>query len=87
MNKYKMLLSPMCHLALFLVWHHYDPIGADVLGVLLVIIVVGIMLQIYFAPIKSKRKSIAKFKATHNIPLNQPHKVDEILKEGFFRTN
>lgn len=86
MNKYKMLLSLACHLALFLVWHHYDPIGADVLGVLLATIAVGIALQIYFAPLKSKRKSIAKFKARHNIPLDQPHKVDEILKEGFFRT-
>jgi hypothetical protein len=87
MKKHKMLLSLACHLALFLVWHHYDPIGADVLGVVLAIILVGMVFHVYFAPIKSKRKSIAKFKAKHNIPLDQPHKVDEILKEGFFRAN
>jgi hypothetical protein len=87
MNKYKMFLGLVCQFALFLVWHHYDPLGADVMGVLLAITIIGIVLRIYFAPINSKRKSIAKFKAKHNIPLDQPHKVDGILKEGFFRAN
>ena len=87
MNKCKMLLGIACQIALFLVWHRYDPIGADVLGVVLAAIVAGIGLRVYFLPIKSKRKSIAKFKAKHHIPLDQPHKVDEILKEGFFKAN
>jgi len=87
MNKYNMFLGLVCQIALFIVWHHYDPIGADVLGVVLAAIVAGIVLRVYFLPIKSKRKSIAKFKAKHNIPLDQPHKVDEILKEGFFKAN
>jgi len=87
MNKCKMLLGIACQIALFLVWHRYDPIGADVLGVVLAVIAVGSVLHIYFAPINSKRKSIAKFKARHNVPLDHPHKVDEILKEGFFRAN
>ena len=85
MMKYKTYLSLSCQLAVFLVWHHYDPIGADVLGTLLVIIFLGLALRMYFASIKSKRESIAKFKTRHGIPLGEPHKVDEMLKKGFFR--
>ena len=87
MIKYKTYLSLFCQLAVFLVWHRYDPIGADVLGVLLVIIVLGLALRIYFASTKSKRESIAKFKTRHGIPLDEPHKVDEMLKKVFFRAN
>jgi len=87
MIKYKTFLSLSCQLALFLVWHYFDPIGADFLGIFFVIIFLGLALRIYFAPIKSKQESIAKYKARHGIPLDQPHKVDEILKEGFFRAN
>jgi hypothetical protein len=85
--KYKTGLSLACQLALFLVWHHHDPIGADVLGILFVTIFVGLALRIYFASIKSKRESITKYKTRHGIPLDMPHKIDDILKEGFFRAN
>jgi hypothetical protein len=87
MIKYKTFLSLPLQLALFLVWHHYDPIGADVMGIVLVIFVLGFVLRIYFWPIESKYESIAKFKTKHGIPLDQPHKVDEILKEGFFKAD
>jgi hypothetical protein len=88
MIKYKLLLQLSWPLAVFLVWHHYDPIGADVLGILLGVLVVffvGFAFKIYFMPIKSKQKNIAKYKAKHGIPWDRPHKVDAILKEGFFR--
>jgi hypothetical protein len=36
-------------------------------------------------PTKKKQESIAKFKARHGIPLDEPHKADKILKTGYFR--
>jgi hypothetical protein len=36
-------------------------------------------------PLKRKYKNIAKYKARHGIPIDQPHKADDILKSGFFR--
>jgi hypothetical protein len=85
MIRYKASLGLLCQLAVFVVWHHYDPIGTDILGIVLGIIFIGLALQIYFAPFKSKQETIAKFKARHGIPLDQPHKADTILRKGFFK--
>jgi hypothetical protein len=69
----------------FLVAHHYQPIAADLFGILFALIFVCLGLQIYFMPIKKKQESIAKFKARHGIPVDEPHKADDILKTGYFR--
>jgi hypothetical protein len=53
-------------------------------GILLAVIFVCLALQIYFMPIKSKLEYIAKFKSRHGISPGEPHKSDEILKEGYF---
>ena len=70
---------------LFLAAHHYQPIAADLFGILFALIFVCLGLQMYFMPIEKKRENIARFKARHGIPLDEPHKADAILKTGFFR--
>jgi hypothetical protein len=67
-----------------LLYRHNSP-EAYVLATLLALVFVYAGLSIYFASVKTKLEDIAKFKARHGIPFDQPHKVDEILKEGFFR--
>ena len=57
---------------------------AYALATLLALIIVYAGLSIYFASVKTKLENIAEFKARHGIPSGSPHKVDEILKEGFF---
>jgi len=85
MTKSKIILQFLSTVILFLVAHHYQPLAADLFGILFALIFVCLGLQIYFMPIKKKRENIARFKARHGIPLDEPHKADEILKTGFFR--
>jgi hypothetical protein len=86
MGKFKNYFSLACFLAILVVGHHFDPIATDLFAAVFALILVGFGLQIYFMPIERKHANIANYKARHGIPINQPHKVDEILKKGFFRT-
>jgi hypothetical protein len=85
MTKSKIILQFLSTVILFLVAHHYQPFAADLFGILFALIFVCLGLQIYFMPIKKKQENIARFKARHSIPLDEPHKADEILKTGCFR--
>ena len=85
MGKYKPYLNCLYLVFLFFVGYHYQPIATVGLAILLALIALYTGLQIYFMPVKAKLESIAKFKARHGIPLDQPHKVDMILKSGYFR--
>ncbi len=85
MTKSKIILQFLSMVILLLVVHHYQPLAADLFGILFALILVCLGLRIYFMPIKKKRENIAKFKARHGIPLGEPHKADEILKTGYFR--
>jgi uncharacterized membrane protein len=85
MAKSKIRLQFLFPVILFLVGHHYQPLATDLFGILFVLILVCLGLQIYFMPIKKKQENIAKFKARHGIPLDEPHKADKILKTGYFR--
>jgi hypothetical protein len=69
----------------FALLYRHNSLEAYALATLLGLVLVYAVLSIYFASVRSKQEDIAKFKARHAIPLNQPHPVDEILKEGFFR--
>ncbi len=71
--------------AVFLVFHHYEPIATDVFAVLCAVIMVFVGFQIYFMPVESKLASIAKTKARHGFPVDQPHRIDSVLKSGYFR--
>jgi hypothetical protein len=84
MNRYKTVLN-LVGAGLFLASAYFEPMSAIVIGILIAIIFVCAALQIYFMPIKSKLERIAKFKSRHGIPPGEPHKLDEILKEGYFR--
>lgn len=85
MSKYKSYFSLVYFLAIMIVGHYLDPIATDVFGAVSALILVGLGLQFYFMPLKRKYKNIAKYKARHGIPIDQPHKADDILKSGFFR--
>ena len=85
MSKFKTYWSYAYPVALFLVGHHYEPVASDLFAILFALIMVCVGLQIYFMPIKSKLESIAKTKARHGFPVDQPHKIDKILKSGYFR--
>jgi hypothetical protein len=65
--------------------YRHNSLEAYALATLLALILVYAGLSIYFTSVKTKLENIAKFKTRHGIPLDQPHKIDEILKEGFFR--
>jgi energy-coupling factor transporter transmembrane protein EcfT len=69
----------------FALLFRHNSLEAYALAILLALVLVYAVLSIYFASVRSKQDDIAKFKARHGIPLDQPHRVDEILKEGFFR--
>jgi hypothetical protein len=85
LRKCKSVFGILYAVGLFaLVYRHNSP-EAYVLAILFTLVLVYAGLSIYFASVKTKLEDIAKFKARHGIPLDQPHKVDEILKEGFFR--
>ena len=85
MSKYKSYFSLVFFLAIMIVGHYLDPIATDVFGAVSALILVGLGLQFYFMTLKRKYKNIAKYKARHGIPIDQPHKADDILKSGFFR--
>jgi hypothetical protein len=86
MHQLKTYLSLGCFLAVLIVGHHFNPIATDVFAVVFALILIVIWLQMYFMPIERKRENIAKFKARHGIPVNESHKVDEMLQRGFFRS-
>jgi hypothetical protein len=69
----------------FVAGYRYRPIATVGFAILLALVGLYLGLQIYFMPVKAKLENIAKFKARHGIPLDQPHKVDRILKAGYFR--
>jgi hypothetical protein len=85
MSRYKTYLSYVCPIALFFVGYHYEPIATVLFAILFAFIMLCVGLQIYFMPIKAKLDGIAKAKARHGIPLDQPHNIDRILKSGYFR--
>jgi len=85
MSKYKPYLGSLYLIALFFVGYHYQPIATVVFAILFGVVMLCLGLQIYFMPVKTKLDNIAKLKARHGIPLDQPHKVDRILKSGYFR--
>jgi hypothetical protein len=85
MNKFQPYLSALYLVVLFLVSYHYQPIATVGFAILFALVALFLALQIYFMPVKAKLKSIAKVKARHGIPLDQPHKIDMILKSGYFR--
>ena len=84
-TKYRTLLNSLLLVGAFLITHRYNPVVADLFAVFLVVIFLYTGLHIYFMPVQSKLKAIAKYKKRHGLPLDQPHKADEILKEGYFR--
>jgi hypothetical protein len=81
----KRVFGILCTVGFFALLYRHNSLEAYGLATLLALILVYAGLSIYFAPVRSKQEDIAKFKARHGIPLEQPHRVDEILKEGFFR--
>ncbi len=85
LGKFKPYLSCLYLVVFFLVGYHYQRVATVGFAILLAIVALYTGLQIYFMPVKAKLESIAKLKARHGIPLDQPHKVDRILKSGYFR--
>jgi hypothetical protein len=85
MAKYKIYLNYLCLVAIFVVSYRYEPIAAILFAILLAFILLCFWLHIYFMPVKAKLEEIAKTKARHGFPLDQPHKIDKILKSGYFR--
>jgi hypothetical protein len=84
-RKLKPYLSYLYLVVFFFVGYHYQPIATVGFAILFALILIFLGLQIYFMPVKAKLESIAKLKARHGIPLDQPHKIDMILKSGYFR--
>jgi hypothetical protein len=85
MSKYKSYFALVFLLAIMILGHYLDPIATYVFAAVFALILVGLGLQIYFMPLKRKYENVAKYKARHGIPIDQPHKADDILKRGFFR--
>ena len=85
LGKCKSVFDALYALGFFALLYRHNSLEAYVLATLLALILVYAGLSIYFASVKTKRETIDKFKERHGIPLDQPHNVDEILKEGFFR--
>jgi hypothetical protein len=84
MPRFKTVLN-LLGIGLFLVSAYFEPMSAILFGILFALIFVCLALQIYFMPIRLKLEHIAKYKARHGIRQGEPHKSDEILKEGYFR--
>lgn len=79
-------LSELCiPIALFVVGYHYQPIATVLFAILFAVIALCLGLRIYFMSINDKLEGIAKAKARHGIPLDQPHHIDRILKSGYHR--
>jgi hypothetical protein len=85
LSKLKGVFGLLYAVGFFALLYRHNSLEAYVLATLLAVVFVYAGLSIYFAPVKTKMDDIARFKARHGIPLEQPHKVDETLKEGFFR--
>jgi len=85
LRRYKSVFDILYAVGFFALLYCHNSLEAYVLAILLTLVIVYAGLSIYFASVKTKQEDIAKFKARHGIPLEQPHRVDEILKEGFFR--
>jgi len=85
LKRCKSVFVSLYAMGFFALLYRHNSLEAYALATLLGLILVYAGLSIYFASVKAKRENIAKFKARHGIPLDQPHKVDETLKEGFFR--
>jgi hypothetical protein len=85
MSKYKPYLSCLYLVVLLFVGYYYQPIETVVFAIFFALFMLCMWLRIYFMPVKTKRAGIAKLKARHGIPLDQPHKVDSMLKWGYFR--
>jgi hypothetical protein len=85
MSKYKTYLNYLFLIALSFVSYRYEPIATVFFVILSVFIMLCLWLHIYLMPIKAKLESIAKTKARHGLPVDQPHKIDKILKSGYFR--
>jgi len=84
-RKCKPYVSGLYLVVLLFVGYHYQPIPTIGFAILLALIALYVGLQIYFMPVKTKLEIIAKLKARHGIPVDQPHKADMILKSGYFR--
>jgi len=84
-GKLKTRLGGVYLVVLLFVGFRYEPLATEILAILLGALMVGVGLHIYFMPIKAKLAAIAKIKARYGIPSDQPHRVDETLKSGFFR--
>jgi hypothetical protein len=85
LRKYKSAFDILYAVGFFALLYRHNSLEAYVLATLLALVFVYAGLSIYFASVKTKLEDIATFKARHGIPLDQPHNVDKILKEGFFR--
>jgi energy-coupling factor transporter transmembrane protein EcfT len=85
LRKCKSVFDTLYAMGFFALLYRHNSLEAYVLAILLTLVFVYAGLSIYFASVKTKLDDIAKFKARHGIPLDQPHKEDEILKEGVFR--
>jgi hypothetical protein len=87
LKKFKSVFGILYAVGFCALLYRHDSLEAYVLATLLALVFVYAVLSIYFASVKTKRENIAKFKARHGIPSESPHKVDETLKEGFFRVS
>ena len=85
LRKFKSVFDILYAVGFFVLLYRHNSLEAYALAILFALVLVYVVLSIYFASVRSKQEDIAKFKARHGIPLEQPHKIDEILKEGFFR--
>jgi hypothetical protein len=75
---YARLLGVLLSLALA---HHFRPEGTDVFIALCIIIAVWQVLDWKWMSTGRRAELLAKYKARHGIPIDQPHKVDEFLKK------
>ncbi len=83
MSKYKPYLSYLYLAVFFVVGYRYQPIATVCFAICSRLS--GCPWDFnYFMPVKAKLENIAKLKARHGIPLDQPHKVDMILSDGIF---
>ena len=83
--KYKNYADYACTAALFILGCYYQPTATLLFVMFLACLMIWTGLQVYFMPLKTKLAYLAKAKARHGIPADQPHPKDKILKSGFYR--
>jgi hypothetical protein len=85
LRKFKGVFDVLYAVGFIALLYRRNSLEAYAFATLLGLIFVYVGLSFYFASVKTKLQNIAQFKARHGIPLDQPHKADETLQEGFFR--